>query len=510
MRGNMNWTTYFLPTLHKANKPHRLDAVNLLQRAGCVRYIPSQGLLLLPYGEQFIKNILCHYRTFLKHEGYQKIQTIQKGCTKSLSAYLAPFMKAEIKSYKQLPQAFYEWNTAVHFQAICYEQTPIDSIQLDRFFNHLSIPAFMIKGNDGHAHWYIDLSDNKERLLYCKECLHYYDPAIVAIPNRDGCKNGIGGMFKKVYTPDRHTIEEVASTLKVRKKKIVKSLIYLADNKPVMILIRGDHELSEYKFRQLLNVQELTLAPEETVKKITGAEVGFAGPVNLKDVAIYADHNISRMSGFVTGANETGYHLTNVNTSDFAVKEYSDLRTAQKDDACPHCRKKLKQRAVLELASCSLLRSKEIFCHSPNGDKQAAWEAFHELKPLETLIAFANHFQDENGMKIPIQWSPFHILLTVIQPCNQTIIQRALKIKEKLETSGLSVLLDDRDLSPGVKFKDGDLIGIPWRITLGPRNIDQDELELFERSSGKKQQILLSDILDLMKKELLNEKNYHI
>lgn len=308
--------------------------------------------------------------------------------------------------------------------------------------------------------------------------------------------------LEKVSTPGKKAVDEVAKFLNVTEDQLVKTLIYLADNKPVVALIRGDHALNEVKFKNTLGCMDLELADPETVFKVTGAPSGFAGPVGLKGVAIYADNSVAVMHNFITGGNEKDLHLKNVNGErDFTVTGFYDLRTVTAGDGCPRCEGKLEIHRGIEVGHVFKLGTKyseamgATFLDADGKEKPMIMGCYG-IGVGRTAAAAIEQNNDDNGIIWPMPLAPYEVIITALNPRDEEIEKLSCSIYMSLKKKGIEVLLDDRDERPGVKFKDADLIGIPVRITVGARGIREGQLEVKLRSEKDARSVATGEVED--------------
>ena len=303
-----------------------------------------------------------------------------------------------------------------------------------------------------------------------------------------------------VETPESRTIEEVAAFFHKDAKKFVKTLVYSVDGKPVAVMVRGDRDVNETKLRKLLNANEVELADAETVMKVTHAEVGFAGPIGI-DCPVYADEEVQYMQNFIVGANKTNYHYTNVNTKDFKVKAYADLRNIMEGDICPKCGGRIHFAHGIEVGNTFKLGTKyskalDLKYLDANNQLQYVWMGSYGIGPARAMAAMAEQNADENGINWPKDFAPFQCAIVIISTKSEEQVEAAEKLYSELKAKGIDVLLDDRDARPGVKFKDMDLIGIPYRITVG-KGISEGKVELKSRT-GEKQEVSIDEAVDAM------------
>jgi prolyl-tRNA synthetase len=233
------------------------------------------------------------------------------------------------------------------------------------------------------------------------------------------------------------------------------------------------------------------MATEEVVLGVTGAPQGFAGPVGL-NIRILADHEVGGMSDFVIGANEKDYHFTGANPGrDFKVEQFADLREAVAGDPCPRCTGKLEIWRGIEVGHVFKLGIKysealNAVVLDDKGQEVPLVMGCYGIGIGRTVAAAIEQNHDENGIIFPLPIAPFQVLITVVNPKQETVREAAEKLYQELLDRNIEVLLDDRDERPGSKFKDADLIGIPLRITVGERGLKNGEFELVERGNGRK------------------------
>jgi prolyl-tRNA synthetase len=298
--------------------------------------------------------------------------------------------------------------------------------------------------------------------------------------------------LEKVSTPGKKSVAEVAEFLKLGPEKFIKTLVYQIDgDELIAALARGDHEINEVKLQGALGCRELALANEAAVSAGTGVAPGYLGPIGLK-LRTIADLSVQSMRGAVTGANEANAHYIEVDQErDFTPSAFADIRVAMAGDQCPRCDQgRLEAHRGIEVGQVFYLGKK--YSESMGA---TYLDAEGRERPIEMgcygigisrLVAAAveqNH--DANGIIWPLSIAPFQVLLLPINYKDKATGEAADLLYEELRRRGLEVLLDDRDERPGVKFKDGDLIGIPLRITIGAKGLQKGSLELRWRREGK-------------------------
>ncbi|MBN2039822.1 MAG: proline--tRNA ligase [Spirochaetes bacterium] len=320
-----------------------------------------------------------------------------------------------------------------------------------------------------------------------------------------------------VDTPDVKTIDDLVSFFNCSAEKFLKSIIYLADNKPVMAVVPGNREINELKLKNTLGAVELELAPDNVVEEVTSAPVGFAGPVNGLNVRTVFDISVRYIPNAITGANEKDKHFKNVNPErDFAVKEEADISTAEEGDPCPECKKSMTVKRGIEVGHIFKLGYK--YTKAMNVTVQN--EKSQEITPImgcygigvnRTLAAIIEQNYDERGIIWPLSVAPFHVHLVGIAKSDEEV-KTVEEIYNKIQDSGLEVLYDDRKVSPGFKFADADLVGIPVRITVGKSYFTNNEIELKFRHSKDILKISVEKISEFLSeyRKLLSDGNVSI
>ncbi len=308
-----------------------------------------------------------------------------------------------------------------------------------------------------------------------------------------------------VTTPQRRTVEEVTAFLKIAPRQLVKTLLYKAEKETVAVLIRGDHDLNEVKLARLLHMTEVELAGPETVKTITGAPVGFAGPVGLKGIRILADHAIKGMRNVVIGANQADTHFLDANCDrDFKVDQFADLRNAQTGDPSPRGDGTLTLAKGIEVGQVFLLGTK--YSKSMNatilddkGQERLAIMGCYGIGIGRTAAAAIEQNHDEKGIIWPFPIAPFQVHLLPVSQSDKTADATA-RLYDDLLAAGFEVLWDDREERAGVKFNDADLIGAPFQVVVGDKGLADGVVEVKVRKSGAKSRVAPSELIACLRR----------
>jgi len=313
----------------------------------------------------------------------------------------------------------------------------------------------------------------------------------------------------EVSTPAATTIADVTGLLEVGAERLVKTLVYETEEGPVLALVRGDRDLNEAKLASFLGAQHLKMAGDELVERVTGAPVGFAGPVGLPPaVRIVADGSIRESTNFVVGANKADAHFTGVNWGrDVDLSEWTDLLLVTGGDGCPRCDGTLELHRGIEVGHIFKLGTKySEAMHCTYLDDQGASHPMtmgcYGLGIGRTVAAAIEQNHDENGIIWPLPLAPFEVLVMGLSSRDEQVVETADRLYGQLDDQGIEVLYDDRDERPGVKFKDADLIGIPVRLVVGAKSLAEGQVELSRRRDGEKILVPVENAIEKIK-ELL-------
>lgn len=376
----------------------------------------------------------------------------------------------------------------------------------ERIFQRCGAEAHPVEADSGAiggdvTHEFMVLADSGEDLvLFCETCGYAANAERAEGVRKPRQEEQSAKALTKVHTPKASTIEQISTFLGVEPENCIKTLLYLADGKPIAVLIRGDHSLNEIKLGKLLGCEVLKLADDETILQITGAPVGFAGPVNLT-IPLYADYAIENMVDGVVGANEGDHHLIHANLDrDFTVTLFADLRETQPGDPCPRCPGTLQGARGIEVGQVFKLgtkysKSMGATFLDENGKESPLIMGCYGIGVGRTVAAVIEKNYDEDGIVWPLAIAPYQVIIVPVSMKDHAQAQAAQKLYKELKAQGVEVVLDDRNERPGVKFKDADLIGFPIRVTIGSKSLDQGEMELVIRRTGERISLPITEIL---------------
>ncbi len=435
---------------------------------------------------------------------------------------ITDLVRNEIKTYRQLPRNLYQIQTKFRDEIRprfgvmrCREFSMKDAYSFDadwegvdlsykkmfdaygRIFSRCGLKFRAVEADTGNiggsfSHEFMVIADSGEdALVFCSSCDYAanIEKAEIAKPGQELGKDAVMKPLETVHTPGVRTIEEVSAFLKVRPQDIVKTLVFEADGLPVAVLIRGDEEINEAKLRSYLGCDALELATDDIVKAVTGSPKGFAGPMGITSRMI-ADYSLMAMANFVTGANKEDYHARNVNNGrDFIIKEFADLRIIRETDPCPRCKRDLCFARGIEVGHTFKLGTKyskqmrATFLDKDGAEREMIMGCYG-IGIGRTVAACIEQNNDEKGIIWPMAIAPFHVLVTPVNVKEAPIMEAAEKLYRELSEARIEAVLDDRDERAGVKFNDADLIGIPLRITIGPKRLAEGCVEVRDRRTG--------------------------
>lgn len=455
-------------------------------------------------------------------------------------------VKGEVNSYRQLPRLIYHIQTKWRDDPRprgglirVREFTMKDSYSLDtsweglgeqydrhydayfRIFQRCGLPVMAVESDVGMmggkvAHEFMYLTPvGEDTIVLCKECGYAANRqlAVFAKPAADAeDPKGI----EKVETPGAKTIQGLCEQLGVPASKTAKVLFMTATlpsddgedvEKLVLALVRGDMEVNETKLINAVRAKDLRPATAAEIRAV-GAEPGFGSPIGLTGVQVVVDDALAETPNVVTGANEAEYHLMNVNLGrDFEVDIVTDIAAAQAGDACADCGSTLETSRGIEVGNIFQLGtrySEATNCNfvDESGQSHPIIMGSYGIGLERALASIAEAHHDDDGLTWPISVSPYDVHLTTLPKDGPEIVEAGDRIYNTLQSAGLDVLYDDRDESPGVKFTDADLIGIPLRITIGGRALGQGGVEVKRRDADGADIVAEGDVLDRVQAEL--------
>jgi prolyl-tRNA synthetase len=547
----MRYSQYFIPTVKETPSDAEVVSHQLMLRAGMIRKLAAGIYNYLPLGLRAIRKVENIVREEMNRAGAIEIlmpavqpaelwqesqrweqygkELLRFRDRKDAEFCMGPtheevvtdLVRREVKSYRQMPLNLYQIQSKFRDEIrprfglmrgrefIMKDAYSFDvdekaaDLSYDkmyrayrRIFERCGLRFRAVEADTGsiggsYSHEFMVLAESGEdAIVSCNSCEYAANVEKAESRGLIAPVHAEPRHLEKVSTPGKRTIEEVSEFLGVQPSSMVKSLVLVADNEPVMALLRGDHDLNEIKLKNLLGCKELEMAGDEVVAKVTGAPTGFAGPVGLK-LKIVADLAVQGMRNFVTGGNAVDLHLKNVNPErDFIATCFADIRNVVHGDLCPRCDLgELEMWRGIEVGHVFKLgvkysKSLKATYLDAEGKEQTIFMGCYGIGIGRTVAACIEQNNDENGIIFPIPIAPFQCIVSALNMKDDAVRTAAEEIYFRLIEEGVEVLLDDRDERPGFKFKDADLIGIPLRIVVGGKNLAEGKVELKERRGG--------------------------
>lgn len=355
-----------------------------------------------------------------------------------------------------------------------------------------------IGGSVSHEFMVLTQTDSGENdVLYCDTCEYAANSNRAESRMPEAQTDGGFSSASEVDTPNIKSIEELATFFNVPQSCICKSLVYIADGKPVMALIRGDRTVEETKLKNLLNVNELRAASEAEIAEL-GVPVGFLGPVGM-NIRIVGDESIKDLKNFVVGINKADKHMVGANWGSEVQlpSTIADIRLAVAGDFCPECGGKLEITRGIEVGNIFKLGTKySEKMHAVFTDEEGKERPFimgcYGIGVSRTAAAAIERYHDKDGIQWTMAIAPYHVIVVPVNVLDEQQMQAAEAIYKQLNDAGVEVLIDDRDERPGVKFKDADLIGIPIRVTCG-KSLAEGMVEIKLRMTGEVLKVATGD-----------------
>ncbi|MDD6793881.1 MAG: proline--tRNA ligase [Clostridiaceae bacterium] len=445
-----------------------------------------------------------------------------------------------IKSYKQLPVNLYQIQTKYRDErrprfgvmrsrefvmkdaySFDKDQAGLD-VSFDkmhdayvRIFNRCGLDAKGVEADSGaiggsnSMEFMVKSEVGEDDVVFCTHCNYAANiEKAAAIPDIAEKEELLE--VEKVSTPDSRGIDEVSEFLNVDSKKTAKLLMFNVDGKIVGVLVRGDREVNEVKVANAADAKsDIIMASYEEYTNATGGEVGFGGPVGLKVDLLLVDEEVKNMYNMVVGANETGYHLKNVNYGRDFEGVVGDYRNVTEGEKCPVCGEKITISRGTEVGHIFKLGTKYSEAMNAkfideNGKEKPFIMGCYGIGVTRTMASIIEQHNDENGIIWPLSVAPYHVSVIPVNIKDEEQMRIATEIYESLEKLGVEVLLDDRNERAGVKFKDSELMGIPMRVTVG-KKINEESVEFKLRAGGDNEVIKIEEVLGKVKAEF--EKN---
>ena len=544
----MRWSEAFIPTLR--DDPADAEAVShkLLVRGGYVRQLAAGHYSMLPLGQRVRLKMIeiireemnaiggqemflpaLHPAEFWQRSGrwYDITDEMfrlkdRKGADLVLGMTheeIFASIATELFSYRDLPQIWYQIQTKFRDEPRpksgllrLREFTMKDSYTLDldvpgldsgfdkhhaayvRIFRRLGLDAVDVQASsgimgDGESIEFMVRSEaGEDWIITCDSC-DYRANVETAVSALESIDDGEPSEISRFPTPGLRTIDDLADEHPdiASPNRQVKTLVYYVEKEPVLLLLRGDHELQEQKLKDRIGSEKVRPAQPEEIRDLLGADAGSLGAVAVGELRILADEALKGRTNMVTGANEDDFHYSGVDIDrDIDVTEWVDIRSVTSGEACPDCGGVLDRWRGVEIGHIFKLGTKyskafEAFVQDEDGISHPIIMGSYGIGVERNMAAIVEANHDDKGIIWPVSVAPYEVVVSVVRPDDAATAKVAREIAEELAASGVEVLIDDRDDRPGVKFNDAELIGIPFRVTVGPRGVESGTVEVVER-----------------------------
>ncbi len=565
----MKWTETLINTRRDDPQEAEIPSHRLMLRAGLLRKLASGLYTWLPLGLRVLRKVEAIIREEMDRAGAREILMpilqprglweksgrweamddvmLKVRTHQGRELVLGPtheevvtaLVAGEISSYRQLPINLYQINSKFRDEIRprfgvmrCREFLMKDAYSFDldeagadrsyrsmyeayrRIFARCGLEAMPVEadtgmmGGRGSHEFMVPAETGEDAIAVCPSCAYAANVEQAAVGGGPVSPRRTEEELEEVATPGLRTVEELSKFLGAEPARFLKTMIYLVSGEPVVVLIRGDREVNASKLARRLGGSEAVLAGEETIRAVTGAPPGFAGPVGLSGLRILADFSVSRIADGITGGNREDLHLLHVNIDrDCPPLEYADLAVAVAGDPCPSCSTPLEIRRGIEVGHVFKLGTKysqtlgAIF-KDEAGDDCPAIMGCYGIGVSRTVAAVIEQHHDEKGIIWPAAVAPYQVLLLTLAPDQPEVARAAEDLLARLEENGRDVLYDDRPVSAGVKFNDADLVGIPVRITIGKKFLQTGLMEVKARRSEEVHSVPPEEVPALVEKLL--------
>jgi len=559
----MRWSKYYLPTYKEVPSDAEIPSHRLMLRAGLIKKLTSGVYTFLPAGFRVLKKIEAIVREEMDAAGCQEIlmPILHPGELYEETGRLDNFgdllfklrdrrdrffalgptheevvtdlARSGLPSYRQLPQCHYQINVkfrdefrprfglmrarefimkdAYSFHesdASLQETYEVMAAAYRKILDRCGLESVMVQADAGAIggdvnHEFVVLAESGESEIFrCPACGYAANDERAESGGSDPSeKEPVADAPERVATPGHTTIDEVTAFLGVSSSRLVKTLLFNTAAGPVAALLPGDRNVSEAKLARALRDASIAMMSDEDVERLTGAKVGYAGPVGLSsDVRIVADPLLDAYEGMVVGANATDAHLRGVKMGrDFRPGVTASISVAKEGDACPNCDNgRLDLHRGVELGHIFKLDTKysdsmKATFLDAEGQVKSFIMGCYGFGVSRAVAAAIEQHNDDRGIRWPRSITPFHAIVLPVKMADDSVVKASEETYAELNAAGFDVLLDDRELRAGVKFKDAELVGVPVRITIGERNLKDGNVEVYYRDDDRSEIIPVGD-----------------
>lgn len=562
----MRFSKSFIPTQKETPADAVIPSHQLMIRAGLMRQLTAGVYVFLPLGYRAMQKAMKIVREEMDAIGAQEfhfpalnpeslwIQTGRRNVPnfilsiKERDLVLAPtheevvgwLAAMHIQSYKDLPQIWYQIQTKFRNEprprsGVLRGRQFImkDSYSLDadwegldksyeahaeayrKIFTRCGLRFFVVgassgaMGGTGSQEFMVEAEHGEDSVVLCKSCGYAANVEVATSNVEPVGRIEDNNLPSEIHTPNVRTIDELAEFLKVHHARLAKSLVYRHNGKPLLILMSGNDQLNESKLLSALGGGELAPLDTNELLNLTGADAGSIGPVGLKGFRIIADKRLQGANGLISGANKNDYHLAHIDLNrDVRVDGYFDLRMVEDGEPCPNCSAPLRFTGTIELGHIFKLGTKYSEALNAryldeNGQSKPIVMGSYGIGIERIIACHIEQNHDEHGIIWDKALAPFAVHLIAVSMNNKDVVLESNRLYRALQEAGVETLFDDRaNVTPGFKFKDADLLGMPFQVIVGEKGLREKKVEIKNRRTGERILVPLHDVVSEVKKRL--------
>ncbi len=564
----MRYSQILIPTLKEVPAEAEVVSHRLMLRAGFMRKLTAGVYTYLPYGLAAIRRVENIVREEMNRAGAQemKMPMVQpadlwqesgryvkygpellrftdrherESCLgPTHEEVITDIARKEIHSYRDLPVNLYQVQTKFRDEIrprfglmrgrefimkdaysfdVSDEAAELSYQKMyeayNRIFQRCDLDFRCVEADSGtiggsFSHEFMVLAETGEdTIVVCDACSYAANMEKAVIRLSTDLVNDTPGEMTKIETPGKRKVEAVCEFLNITPEQLVKTLVFIGDDTPVAVLVRGDREIEEVKLKNYLGVSDLRMADDKETFTATGVPSGYLGPIGI-GIRLLADQEVMQMVNFTVGANEKNFHFQNTNSGrDFSIGEVGDFRQICESDLCPSCGGAIRLVQGIEVGHIFKLgtgysESMRAYFQDRDGSEKPLVMGCYGIGVSRIVAAAIEQNHDDNGIIFPAPLAPYQVTVLNLGMKDETICEAVETIYMQLKAGGIDVFLDDRDERPGVKFKDADLLGFPLRVTVGKRYSENGMIEVRRRGDGFTEETTLNDLVSLVKRRL--------
>lgn len=387
-----------------------------------------------------------------------------------------------------------------------------------RIFNRCGLTFRAVQADSGtiggsFSHEFMVLAaTGEDTIVVCKNCEFAANMEKAAVVLKDNNDEAPLLALEKIETPGKRKVAAVCSFLEIDPSQLVKTLVFVVDGQPVAVLVRGDRQVEEVKLKNLLGAIDVEMAEDKYVFDATGVPTGYLGPVGIP-IKLIADQEVVAMRNFYVGGNEKNLHMKNVNSGrDFQPQAVGDLRQITTDDPCPDCGGQLQLTEGIEVGHIFKLgtgysESMNATFQDQDGKEKHFFMGCYGIGVTRVVAAAIEQNHDKDGIIFPVPLAPYTVIIVNLGSRDDEIYSLAENLYADFQKEGIEVLLDDREERPGFKFKDADLLGIPYRLTVGKNYLKNGTVEIRDRRTGTVEEVVPGEVVAILNERIQKELN---